>query len=228
MYGKEEFADGKGRPRGGNPRFYQLLEEMAETHDIKSHDYASDNNPSGNYHFAGTLAGLFSHSPEDAGFVGRIGEKIYRLSNLEGGGKHPKNESIEDTERDIAVIVLLWMTDRRERRNKPNALETELFDLIKLMPDSQTQSIIDFIYDMRRIRAGHGINPEMSQQSRDVMRAEAGKAPDLYTPIGAYAKETETTGVPNQGQTVVSPQVAEILRMILATNRNIQKLLTGA
>jgi hypothetical protein len=89
---------------------------MAETHDKKSHDYASDSNPSGNYHFAGTLAILFSHSPEDAGFVGRLGEKIYRLSNLEKSGKVAKNESIDDTERDIATITTLWMADRRNRR----------------------------------------------------------------------------------------------------------------
>lgn len=114
-YGEESFGE-KGRPRNGNPKFYKLLEEMAETHDKKSHDYASNDNPSGNYHFAGQVAGLFAHSPEDAGFVGRIAEKIFRLANLEGGGKSPKNESIEDTERDIAVITCLWMADRRDRR----------------------------------------------------------------------------------------------------------------
>lgn len=104
------------RKRSGMPEFYKLLEEMAETHDKKSHDYASDSNPAGNYHFAGELASLFAHSPEDAGFVGRIGEKIYRLSNLEKAGKSPKNESIEDTEKDICVIAALWMADRRKRR----------------------------------------------------------------------------------------------------------------
>lgn len=103
--------------RHGSPVFYSLLEEMAETHDKKSHDYANNENPSGNYHFAGQVAILFSHSPQDAGFVGRLAEKIYRLAILEGSGKEPKNESIEDTERDIAVIAALWMADRRQRRN---------------------------------------------------------------------------------------------------------------
>jgi hypothetical protein len=102
--------------RHGSPTFYKLLEEMAALHDRKSHDYASNDNPSGNYHFAGKLALLFAHSPEDAGFIGRIGEKIYRLANLEKDGKKPANESIEDTERDICVIVTLWMADRRQRR----------------------------------------------------------------------------------------------------------------
>ena len=104
------------RDRCGSPEFYKILEEMAETHDRKSHDYASNKDPFANYHFAGKLALLFSHSEQDAGFVGRIAEKLYRLANLEKSQKTPLNESIEDTEKDICVIVALWMASRRERR----------------------------------------------------------------------------------------------------------------
>lgn len=114
-YQTEDHGD-KGRTRHGSSTFYKLLQEMAETHDKKSHDYASNQNPSGNYHFAGMVASLFSHSHQDAGFASRIAEKIYRLSNLESSGKIPNNEGVEDTERDIAVIVALWMADRRDRR----------------------------------------------------------------------------------------------------------------
>lgn len=118
-YDEEKIPGGiVSRQRHGSPTFYDLLEEMAETHDKKSHDYTSDSNPSGNYHFAGKLASLFAHSHEDAGFVSRLGEKMYRLANLESSQKIALNESIEDTERDIAVIVALWMSDRRDRRRK--------------------------------------------------------------------------------------------------------------
>lgn len=106
----------KEEARFGMREFYELLESMADTHHKKSHDYASNDNPSGNYHFAGMLAGMFAHSPQDAGFIGRIGEKIYRLANLEKGEKTPRNESVADTEVDIAVITALWMADRRKRR----------------------------------------------------------------------------------------------------------------
>ena len=102
--------------RHGSPIFYALLDDMAETHNSKSHDYASNDNPFGNYHFAGQVSTLFAHSPEDAGFAGRIAEKIFRLANLESSNKTPSNESIEDTEKDIAVITVLWMADRRNRR----------------------------------------------------------------------------------------------------------------
>lgn len=118
-YGAEEFPDGKGRQRHGAPEFYALLEKMAETHDKKSHDYASNDNPFGNYHFAGMLSKLFDN-PDDAGFIGRLGEKFYRLANLENAKKEVavKDEGVADTENDIAVITLLWIVDRRQRRAK--------------------------------------------------------------------------------------------------------------
>lgn len=115
-YDKVEYPDGKGYMRHGSPDFYNLLEEMAELHDKKSHDYASISDPFGNYHFAGQLSCLFASSPKDAGFAGRLGEKLYRLANLEGSNKVPRNESIEDTERDLCVIMVLWMTSRRANR----------------------------------------------------------------------------------------------------------------
>lgn len=101
--------------RNGSPTFYALLEEMALIHDKKSHDYASNNNPYGNYHFAGQLSKLFDN-PKDSGFIGRLGEKLFRLANLENRHLGPVNESIEDTERDIVVITALWISDRRDRR----------------------------------------------------------------------------------------------------------------
>ena len=180
----------ESQQRSGSPTFYRLLDILANLHEKKSHDYASTANPVGNYHFAGLLANMFSYSSQDAGFIGRIGEKIYRLSNLEKDGKKPRNESIEDTEQDICVITLLWMADRQERRTKMgdgyaagtaesvfvqnvnkdnswtgltsiapperdekrNPFQEELFDLIKLMPDYQTDEIVEFIMSMRRAR----------------------------------------------------------------------------
>lgn len=101
----------------GSPTFYTLLDKMSELHNMKSHDYASNEDPYGNYHFAGALSKIFKN-PDDAGFLGRIGEKIYRLANLENSGKVPKNERVEDTEDDLCVIMTLWIASRRDRRNK--------------------------------------------------------------------------------------------------------------
>lgn len=102
--------------------FYELLGRASQLHDKKSHDYASDDNPYGNYYFAGFLSQLFLNS-EDAGFVGRMGEKLYRLANLENSGKAPLNETIEDTELDLIVIMILWMASRRDRREREVTLK---------------------------------------------------------------------------------------------------------
>lgn len=103
--------------RHGSPVFYKLIEEVADIHNKKSHDYASNDDPYANYKFAGLLSKLFNNS-DDAGFIGRIGEKLYRLANLDNNNKKVLNESIEDTERDIVTITALWVAMRRERRAK--------------------------------------------------------------------------------------------------------------
>jgi len=106
-----------GMEKHGSKTFYKLLEEMSDIHSKKSHDYASNEDPYGNYKFAGMLSQLFKNS-DDAGFVGRVGEKLYRLANLENNNIIAMNENIEDTERDIATIIALWVAFRRDRRWK--------------------------------------------------------------------------------------------------------------
>lgn len=144
--------------RHGSQTYYALLDEMAETHNRKSHDYASRENPSGNYHFAGQLAVLFASSPEDAGFIGRIGEKIYRLANLQKDGKEPLNESVEDTEKDICVITALWMSDRRDRRETQpiKCMEQIEISVIKMEPqmdDNTLERCLSYLEASRDARA---------------------------------------------------------------------------
>jgi hypothetical protein len=141
--------------RNGSPTFYKLLEEMAVLHDKKSHDYASNSNPSGNYHFAGKLALLFAHSEQDAGYVGRLGEKIYRLANLEGSGKTPQNESIQDTEIDICVITALWMADRMDRRRNnpkimtsPDRAMSKIIELEILLGPQERVDLINYLQEI--------------------------------------------------------------------------------
>lgn len=119
--------------RHGSPEFYALLDKMATLHDRKSHDYASNGDPFANYLFAGKMSKVFDN-PDDAGFVGRLGEKIYRIANLENGGKTPLNESVEDTELDICVIVALWMAQRRTRRGAGSAERAK--EILQVFADS--------------------------------------------------------------------------------------------
>lgn len=101
------------KQRNGSPEFYKLLDEAAEIHNKKSADYATNTDPLGNYRYAGELAKRFN-DPTDAGLMGRFAEKLQRVINLEG--KSPVNESIEDTENDMLVIIALFISNRRKRR----------------------------------------------------------------------------------------------------------------
>jgi hypothetical protein len=100
--------------------FYDLLKDAGQLHALKAHDYASDEDPYGNYKFAGLMSKLFDDA-DDSGFMGRIGEKIYRLANLQNNQKEPKNETVEDTERDLCVLMILWMSMRKDRRKTDSA-----------------------------------------------------------------------------------------------------------
>ncbi len=74
------------------------------------------------------MSKLFEN-PDDAGFMGRIAEKLYRLANVENNNKGAVlNESIQDTEVDICVITALWMASRMERRQKNQCETTQACD----------------------------------------------------------------------------------------------------
>jgi hypothetical protein len=145
--------------KDGSTTFYELLDEMADLHRKKSHDYASNDDPTGNYHFAGRVAGMFAYSPNDAGFAGRLAEKLYRLANLEKAKKTPLNESVEDTEKDIAVITVLWMADRKDRRlskqwdteDEATKQEKLVLQLLPVIDKMTKETLVETLDYMRRL-----------------------------------------------------------------------------
>lgn len=96
-----------------NPTFHKLLERMAKTHDLKSSDYARDDNPYSNFEHTAVIAQGFT-DPVDRVFATLIGVKLARLGELRSNGKTPKNESIVDTHEDLAVYAALWAAYREE------------------------------------------------------------------------------------------------------------------
>jgi hypothetical protein len=54
---------------------------------------------------------------------------------------------------DVLAIIEENRPAMTANKGPRNALENELFDLITLMPDNQTQRIIDYILTLRTIRA---------------------------------------------------------------------------
>lgn len=87
--------------RHGDPRFYRLLEEIAELHSRKNHDYSRKGEPLSNFH----RARAFGIEPWK-GILIRMSDKWSRIEEL-SNGKSPKNESLRDSLIDNAVYSLL-------------------------------------------------------------------------------------------------------------------------
>ena len=85
----------------GDPRFYQLLEEIAELHSRKNHDYAKTNEPLSNF----TRSRAIGVEPW-RGVLVRMSDKWSRIEQL-SSGKVAKNESLRDSLIDLAVYALL-------------------------------------------------------------------------------------------------------------------------
>lgn len=87
--------------RHGDPRFYALLDELADLHSKKNHDYAMTDNPLSNF----TRAASLGVEPW-RGILVRMSDKWSRIEQL-SQGKTPKNESLRDSLVDLAVYALL-------------------------------------------------------------------------------------------------------------------------
>lgn len=96
-----------------NPAYVVLIHKMLETHEIKSYDYADDNNPFSNFEFAAQIAKGFNDEVDKV-FVTLIGIKLARLQQLLNG-KSPKNESIDDTFLDQTNYSAIWASYRMKR-----------------------------------------------------------------------------------------------------------------
>lgn len=96
-----------------NPAYVSLIHKMLEMHEIKSHDYADDNNPFSNFEFAAQVASGFKDEVDKV-FATLIGIKLARLQQLLNG-KSPKNESVDDTFLDQTNYSAIWATYRMKR-----------------------------------------------------------------------------------------------------------------
>lgn len=92
----------------GDPRFYRLLAELAILHSEKNHDYSKAEDPFSNFRMSEAL-GVEAWR----GVLVRMSDKWARIEQLVSG-KSPKNESVEDSLRDLAVYALICVLLRRE------------------------------------------------------------------------------------------------------------------
>lgn len=99
----------------GNPRFDQMIAKMQAIHKKKSHDYASTANPYQNFEDAADIVGC----SVDVVFRVMIAIKMARLKELLGTGKEAKNESVEDTQLDLATYSALYASYREKVDTPP-------------------------------------------------------------------------------------------------------------
>ena len=177
-----------------NKHFVELLKQMEEIHARKNHDYSSIGFYQ-NFERSATLLSWFRNDM-DKTFASLVGTKLARLATLLDNTEAPLNESIDDSFLDLCTYCGLWASWHKlkeDEKNKyhsfisgktqpsfcqmcglhqsshsvnENPLTNQLLDLIKLMPDSQTQEIVDFIMSMREIRGKHASN-QSSQSVSD-------------------------------------------------------------
>lgn len=100
--------------RFGHPDFYKLLDQMAELHSRKNHDYAGTKDPLKNLR-ASKRIGITPFQ----GVMVRLQDKWSRLEEfLNSGQLMVKSESVEDTLMDNAVYSLLAIILYREGKKE--------------------------------------------------------------------------------------------------------------
>jgi len=101
-------AETKAGVRYGDPRFYALLDEIAELHSRKNHDYSKASEPLSNFRRSRDLG-----VEPWKGVLVRMSDKYSRIEQL-ANGKNPKNESMRDSLVDLAVYSLICVLLRED------------------------------------------------------------------------------------------------------------------
>lgn len=103
-----------GEKQFGHPDFYKLLEQMADLHSCKNHDYAGTSDPLKNLRACKRL-----NLEPFLGVVVRLQDKWSRLEEfVKSGQLMVKNESVLDTLMDNAVYSLLAIILYKEQQEK--------------------------------------------------------------------------------------------------------------
>lgn len=103
------------QPQHGHPRFYELLDQMADLHSRKNHDYAGSDNPLRNFYKCKQM-GIDPFT----GIMVRLSDKWSRLESfMKQGVLEVSNESVIDTLMDNAVYSLLAIIlyEEKEEQN---------------------------------------------------------------------------------------------------------------
>lgn len=112
---KLEIKSSNPKTQHGHPRFYEMLEAMAELHSRKNHDYAGTSDPLKNLRACKRL-----ELKPFMGVMVRLQDKWSRLEEFVKSGKlMVKGESVKDTLMDNAVysILAIILYEEEEKYN---------------------------------------------------------------------------------------------------------------
>lgn len=107
-----------------NPRFDAMVAKMQAIHKKKSADYAQSGNPYSNFEAAAAMVGC----SVDVVFRVLIAIKMARLRELQMNGKTPENESVEDSQDDLALYSTLYASYTKDpsRRDAAEAIVKDM------------------------------------------------------------------------------------------------------
>jgi len=103
----------------GHPDFYKIVEELKELHSEKNRQYATSDNPLGNFDRTGQMIKKFlkpNINPALASCLCLVAKQIDGVYEIVGEAKENTVDSLEDKLRDIAVYAIIAMIINREQK----------------------------------------------------------------------------------------------------------------
>ena len=132
-------------------RFYELLETMKNTHDVKRHDYANTDDVIANFRTC-EQAGI----PAWKGCCVRLGDKFSRIMGFAKKEKlKVKDESIKDTLIDMANYALIALILYEEEQEYGVDKERELSEKKPIEPQTYQVMAKDIPYMWPSVAANH-------------------------------------------------------------------------
>jgi hypothetical protein len=116
----------KGKRIYGHPRFYAIVQELADLHEGKNRQYATPEDPLGNFKRTGKIISKMIKpglDPTLASCLAFMSKQVDGVYEIFGEDKLDTIDSLEDKLRDIAiysVIGLILVEEARARRVKGN------------------------------------------------------------------------------------------------------------
>ena len=113
----------------GHPMFYKIIEELKEIHSEKNRQYATVDNPLGNFERTGKMIEKFLHkgvNPTLASCLSLMSKQVDGVYEIVGEGKENTVDSLEDKLRDVAIYSIIAMIILKESIQKgvPNEHHT--------------------------------------------------------------------------------------------------------